>query len=311
MKLDRLLAITTTLLNNQKVSARELAERFEVTERTIYRDIEAINQAGIPVVAYRGSSGGFGLAEGFRLDKSVLTSDEMASIVSALKSASSTYRDSNAAAVMEKIRSIIPTSQSESFRAKTEQWYIDYSSWGDDYLLKERIECLKTAIELQKTVCFDYLGNKRELTRREVEPHTLVLKSRSWYLYGYCRLRDDFRVFKLARMRELTQTGTTFQRREIDLESLPWERGWERAGKTVTLVLRFDAEFRMVVEDMFESRRVEIDPRGRSVVEVTYPDEDWVYGFVLSFGPFVEVLSPPHIRQGIIGAVERMRKKYR
>jgi predicted DNA-binding transcriptional regulator YafY len=310
MKLDRLLSVITTLLNHPRVTAKELAEKFEVTERTIYRDIEAINQAGIPVVAFRGSGGGFGLAEGFRLDRSVLTSDEMASIVSALKSASSTYRDSNARAVMEKIRSIIPASQSESFQAKTEQWYIDYSSWGNDLLLKDRIERLKTAIELQRTVAFDYFGSRRELARREVEPHTLVLKSRSWYLYGFCKLRMGFRLFKLTRIRELEVTESLFQRREVDLESLPWERDWDRAKKPVTLVLRFDAEFRMVVEEIFDPRQIEIDSQGRSLVEVTYPDEDWIYGFVLSFGPFVEVLSPPHIRQGVAEAIKKMGKKY-
>lgn len=136
MKLDRLVSILVLLLRKEKVQAKELAELFEVSVRTIYRDIEAINLAGIPIVTYQGVNGGIGIAEGYRLDKSVLTEDEMSTIVSTLNGIATTMPDKKYEIIMEKIRNTIPSKQLENMDLKVKQLIIDFFPWGSGKFLK-------------------------------------------------------------------------------------------------------------------------------------------------------------------------------
>lgn len=126
MKIDRLLSIVILLLNRPLIQAKELADMFEVSVRTIYRDIDSINSAGIPVVTYQGAGGGIGLMQGYRLDRNVLSQRELADIFSALQSASSIGGEGHHL-LMEKISSVVPPSQISAFRSKTTQMIVDFS----------------------------------------------------------------------------------------------------------------------------------------------------------------------------------------
>lgn len=296
MKLDRLLAITIILINRNRVQAKELAEMFGVSVRTIYRDVEAINQAGIPVVAFRGANGGIGVVDGYRLHGNVLTSDELASIFSALKSVSSSLDDSSARAVLEKIKGLVPKSREESFKAKTEQVFIDFSPWGTDFWLAEKMDKLRGAIQACLLVSFTYCSARGDVTARTVEPHTLVLKEQKWYLYAFCALRNGFRLFKLTRIKDLKVLDAGFRRREINLEELPWDKGWDAPQNLVKLVLRFDAGMRILAEDWFGVENVRPDEAGGCIVEAVLPEDEWLCGFILSFGHRVEVLEPEGLR---------------
>lgn len=296
MKLDRLLGIVVILLSKPRVPAKELAETFEVSVRTIYRDIETINLAGIPIITYQGTNGGIGIAEGYKLDRNLLTNNELAAIVSALKSINATYSDVEHQILLQKLQSTVPQSHWESFNSKIQQIFIDLSPWGIDSKQKEKMEQLKRAIEETRVVTFHYRNVKGEKAIREVEPHTLVLKGQRWYLYAFCQARQAFRLFKLARITDPVILDMRFDRREVDLEQLPWEREWRTPSEPVRVVLCFAKDFRNMAEEIFGVEMVRFDDEERCIIEVDYPDDNWLYGFILSFGDSVEVLSPQSLR---------------
>src|SRR5690554_3441058 len=156
MKLDRLLSIIILLINRRRVQAKELADLFEVSIRTIYRDIETINQSGIPIITYQGANGGIGLTEGYRLDRNLLTNDDLVAITTALRSISTTHRSVSNQVLMEKINSIVPESQRDEFQFRTNKLIVDFSSWGHRRQLEHRVEALNQAIDNLSIVSFTY-----------------------------------------------------------------------------------------------------------------------------------------------------------
>lgn len=311
MKLDRLLAVLMILVNRRRVQAKELADMFEVSVRTIYRDIEAINQAGIPVVTYQGTGGGIGIADGFKMDRNFLTSDELASMTVALRSVFTAYQDPRTGAVLEKIRGLVPASEAEQFRTRTESVIVDMAPWGHDQALKERVEFLKGAIEASRPVSFQYASVKGEVLQRTVEPYTLVLKGQNWYLYGVCQLRGEFRLFKLVRMREVQLLPGSFHRVPVNLEEVPWEKEGGSERKPVALLMRVEPSLRPLAEEWFGLEHVWPDGQGGFFARVNFPEDNWLYGFILSLGPGLEVLEPPHIREIIRRMAAGIEARYR
>ena len=289
MKLERLLTMTMILINRKKVTAQELAELFNVSVRTIYRDIETLSCAGIPVISQQGVHGGISLIDGYRVDKQVLTKEELASLTIAIKSALTTYEDSHALAVLEKLTSIADDHVTQTI----DHLFVDLSPWGPNILFKEHITSLKSAIENRHCVSFTYTTAHGELTKRVVEPHTIVQKGKTWYLYGYCTLRMDFRLFKLARIKNLMQEDLHFERKEINLSELPWGKEWYQPQNVVDLVISFDTAITTLVEESFGVAYVD---HGQDKIYISIPEDEWLYGFLLSFGNRIKVLEPPHIR---------------
>lgn len=309
MKIDRLLSIVILLMNRPLIQAKELADMFEVSVRTIYRDIESINGAGIPVVTYQGANGGIGLMEGYRLDRNLLTERELADIFTALQSVSS-YGGGEHTMLMEKISSVIPPSQTAAFRSKTTQMIVDFSPWGLQGPLEDRLILLKAALEQSTAVSFDYVNAEGHVTRRSVDPYTLVLKGQAWYLYGFCTGREDFRLFKLLRMKNLVQESRAYVRQDLPVRDLPWRDGWSHPANTPPAVLHFSAEGRHLAEDRFDSTELRPDGKGGCTVTVHYPEDSWLYGFLLGFGSAVEVLEPEHIRRRMGEIAAEISAKY-
>lgn len=268
---------------------------FEVSVRTIYRDIDSINQAGIPVITYQGAHGGIGLMEGYRLDRNVLTDRELAHIFTALQSVSS-YGGAENALLMEKISSVIPPSRNEAFRTTTTQLVVDFSPWGLNGPSEEKIAILKDAIEQSLTVAFEYASADGQTSSRSVEPYTLVLKGQAWYLYGFCTIRQDFRLFKLLRMKGLIKEARQYVRQELPVKEMPWNNTWKSPIDGVPIVLHFPPEGKHLAEDRFDTTELQPDGNGGYIVSIDYPEDQWLYGFLLSFGNGVEVLQPEHIR---------------
>ena len=311
MKIDRLLSIVILLMNRRIVQAKELAEMFEVSIRTIYRDIEVINQAGIPIVTYQGANGGIGLMEGYRLDRHVMSNDELAAIVTALRSVSSSFQDKDNQLLVEKINSIIPPAYSDQFSRKTQQFIVDFSPWGASSQLEHKLNLLKEAIELQGQVTFTYCKPDGEQLIRTIEPYTLVLKQQRWYLYGYCTRREQFRLFKLVRMRDLVLEQTTFQSQDIDMPHLPWNKEWGTPAQHEPIVLRFSSQAKPLAEEWFGVEELTPDERGGYVVVSHFAEDQWLYGFILGFGDQVEVLEPLHLRKRIRAIATRIAEQYR
>lgn len=309
MKLDRLVSILVLLLRKERVQARELAELFEVSVRTIYRDIETINLAGIPIVTYQGTNGGIGIAEGYRLDKSVLTEDEMSTIFTTLNGISSTMPDKKYEILTEKLRNIIPSKQLEIMDSKVKQLIIDFFPWGAGKGLKESISIIKKAIENHYIIQFNYIDFSSKKTVRTAEPYSLVLKGQNWYLYAWCQIRQDFRIFKLSRIRELAITDCCFVPKNLESSVLNFDTEWKDMGSQISLQLLFDKEMENVALDLF-GESLESQDDGKLLLRMEVPEGNWLYGFILSFGAGVEVIDPPHIRKILADISNNIYRKY-
>ena len=295
MRIDRMLAITVMLLNRQRISARELAEKFEVSIRTIYRDIEAINMAGIPVVSFSGNNGGFGILETFTLDRQLLTLNDMINILGALKGVNTTFKDRELDTAIEKIQNLVPKDKERQVQRHLQQVVIDIVPMGYTRRQKERLQVVQQAVTRSHLLKFEYRNSKGETCTRTVEPMTLLFKGYAWYLYAFCLLKNDFRLFRLSRMKDALMIDKQFTRREKtylenseqDTTTIPWVR----------LVLKFSPCVRFRVEDYFDEETIELLPSGELLVTVEYPENEWVYSLILGYGEYVKVLEPEHIRE--------------
>lgn len=309
LKLDRLISILVMLLRKERVQAKELAEKFGVSVRTILRDVDAINLAGIPIVTYQGANGGIGIAEGYRLDKSVLTENEMASIITTLKGLSGSIPDRNSDILMEKFKNTLSSQQLDRVNTKTNQLIIDLEPWGGNEQIREKLGDIRPAIEDRRKIEFSYLDSSGNRTVRIVEPYSLVLKGQNWYLYAWCQIREDFRFFKLSRIRDINITEIVFQPRDISVEEHPWENEWLKSDSFITLELMIEDEFRGIAAEWF-GENVYTNPDGRLMARIRLPENNWLYGFLLSFGPGIEVVSPPHVRELLMKAAREIVEKY-
>jgi predicted DNA-binding transcriptional regulator YafY len=300
MKLDRLLSIVILLLGRERVGAAELAGRFEVTVRTIYRDIEAINLAGVPIVSLPGPGGGFGIERGYTIDRRLLGGDEFTTIISALKGLSSAFGDASAESALDKVRSMVP--REGGVRYFEDRLVLDLIPWG--YREEERrlLKTIQRAVAEERVLRFSYASYGKAGEERVVEPMTLVFKAYAWYLWGYCRLRGDFRLFKLSRIRGLASRPERFPRRagsyRDETEPVP--------SAFVELSLRFDPSAAAKVEEWFGQESIERDDAGRLCLRTRLPEGGWIGAFLLGFGPGLEVLSPEAVRCGLRAAAERL-----
>ncbi|MGE5370936.1 MAG: helix-turn-helix transcriptional regulator [Solirubrobacterales bacterium] len=309
MRLDRLLAIVILLVNRKSIRARELAELFEVSERTIFRDIEAINQAGIPVITTPGARGGIGLAENYRIEQSLLALDDVAAILGALKGLKTTFDDAGLAQTIEKIQGLVPHARLDELAGKSERLVIDLKPWGGNEAVRKRIALIKEAIEAQRLIRFGYTGPEGERTERVMEPYRLLLKSQNWYVYGFCALRQDFRLFRVSRIRNLQLEGDFFTPRENPAGDYPWETEF-LAIETTDVVLRFRPELRILAEEHFQGTPIDEEADGSVIVRISLPVNEWLYGMIFSYAQGVEVLRPPEVRRGVQERLAAMEKIY-
>jgi predicted DNA-binding transcriptional regulator YafY len=313
MRIDRMLSITVMLLNKDRISARELAEKFEVSIRTIYRDIEAINLAGIPVISYQGNNGGFGIMENYKIDRQVLTLKDMLAIISALKGINITLEDRELDTAIEKISSLVPKDKTEDLNRHLEQFIIDILPWGYGKKQKDQIKVIHDSIISNRLLIFVYRNAKGEVIERIVEPMTLVFKGYCWFLFSYCLIRKDFRIFRLSRMRNIRLLDKGFIRREASFQDYYQESINPDGGKVkmAHLVLKFSPEVRFRVEDCFDEEQIRIQDNGDLIVRVSFPEDQWVYSMILSYGENVVVLEPGHIREIILKKVNKIQGIYK
>lgn len=311
MRLERLLAITVLLTNRKRISSKELAEHFEVSVRTIYRDIEAIEQAGIPIISYQGSNGGFGIIENYKIDRQILTFDDMLSIMTALKGVNNTLADNQFTNTLEKIKGLIPKNDWDTIMKRNNQIIIDFSPWGFTRNQKEKLNTIRKAISESRLLDFYYTNTKGESKQRQIEPMSISYKGNSWYLYGYCRIRNDFRLFRISRMKNIKLTDEQFPPKEGILEEYHLEETRGNEVQKIDLVLRFKPFVRVRVEDSFDDESIQILEDGSLLVKVTFPEDEWVYGMVLSYGDNVKVIEPQYLRDIIKERGKRIWELYK
>ena len=300
MKLERLIGILSILLQREKVTAPELAEQFEVSRRTIQRDVESLCQAGIPISTAQGTGGGISIMEGYRVDRTLLTAPEMQAILAGLRSLDSVSGTRRYAQLMEKL-----SAGTSGLLPGGAHMLIDLSSWYKTSL-PPKIELIQGAIEQHRAIRFAYFSPKGESVRT-VEPFYLVFHWSTWYVWGWCRMREDFRLFKLNRMTELT-AGEPFEPRFAPLPDLEPERIFPIKYQ-VTVLFESTCRWRLVEE--YGADRFTEEPDGRLRFTGGFPDADSVLSWVLTFGDKAELLEPEELREQLRDLTEALVCRYR
>lgn len=289
MKIDRLIGILSILLQEEKTTAPELAERFEVSRRTINRDIEDLCKAGIPVRTVQGSGGGISIMDGYRMDRTILTSKDMQMILAGLRSLDSVSGSRYYGQLMEKLQT-----GSSNFIGGRDSILIDLSSWYKGSLAP-KIEVIQSAIEDRKLLEFRYYAPSGESSRR-IEPYYLVFQWSSWYVWGWCCRREDYRLFKLNRMDRVAEIDRGFVCRDVPMPDLSNEKIFP-GGIRAKALFAPDMKWRLV-EEFGPHCFTETDD-GRLLFTADYTDMDNLVTWLLTFGAKVEVLEPAEAR-GII-----------
>jgi len=301
MKINRLIEITVLLLNREMIKAKELAERFQVSTRTIYRDVEVLSMAGIPVYMSKGNGGGISLLKDYSVNKTFLSKNDKESLIVALKTLQATkYPEIDSA--LEKIGILF-------HQEHIEDWVqVDFSQWGSDPNENEKFARIKGAILKRHVVSFDYINTYGDKTNRNLEPMKLMYKGGGWYIYGYCRLKADFRVFRISRIKGLVLRDEVFQRRK---EQIIHRMEYREIPKDmITLKLRFKSKVLYRVYDNFDEKHIVRNEDDSCDVTVSFPEDEWVYGYILSFGSQVEVKEPQRIRESILKRLKEAIKNY-
>lgn len=299
MQTSRLFEILYILLNKQRVTAGELANQLGVSRRTICRDIDALSVAGIPIYTEKGKGGGISLLPNFVLNKSILSEQEQNEILSALHGLSNIKTD-DTTQVLRKLSTVFNKTTTNWLEVDFADWSHENDFWGQ----------FKTAIIERRIAQFDYYNSYGDKTSRRVEPIQLWFKSKAWYLKGFCLTKQGMRLYKVSRIKNLVVSDEHFPEREC-LEAADNSAGSHYSEKQiVTLKLRIAPERAYRVFDDFHESMAEKQPDGSFIVTVTWPEDSWVYGFILSFGKHIEVIEPEHIRNIIKDEAEKIAQKH-
>ena len=301
MKIDRLIGIHSVLLQEEKTTAPELARRFEVSKRTINRDIEDLCKAGIPICTSQGTGGGISIMDGYRMDRTILTSKDMQMILAGLRSLDSVSGSRYYGQLMEKIQA-----GSSEFITGRDSILIDLSSWYRESLAP-KIETIQDAIGDRHLIRFRYYAPSGE-SERTVEPYYLIFQWSNWYLWGWCRKRKDFRLFKLNRMDKVRGTDKVFECRNVSVPDLSNKKIFPGEIK-VKALFESDQKWRLVEE--FGPNCFTEQDDGRLLFTADYTDVDNLIAWIMTFGDKAEVLEPEEAREKIAYMVQKMTTIYK
>lgn len=291
MKIDRLMGILTILLQKEKVTIAQLAERFEVSSRTIQRDIDTICKAGIPIVSLQGYGGGICIAEGYKINKTILTEKELSAIFMGLKSIDSISKHTYTQGLMEKF-----AQEKGAFLSDQNKIIIDLASFYQASL-PEKIDVIKQAIDNKQQIRFQYYSEKGE-SKRTIEPYFIMFRWAAWYVYGYCLAQQDYRLFKLNRLSELENLQITYEERfisekELDFDEYIWT-------DSIELVALFDTGVKYRLIDEYGPECMTWDPLSAKLrFENSFTNRSYLVQWLLSYGEAVKVLEPADIREEV------------
>lgn len=299
MKTERLIGILSLLLQTERITAAELAEKFEVSVRTVLRDIESINLAGIPVAAVKGKGGGIYIMDGYKIDSKLLSTEDMRLIFAGLKGLDSVSKTNKYKQLMAKLN----TGDEEK-----DSIIIDLAGSGfDKSTISEKTDLIRAAISNKERISFTYFSPSDE-SERDIEPYHLVYQWAGWYVWGYCRLREDYRMFKLTRLTDLRLTGERCEERDVpeySRKTLPY------CGGGTEVSVYFDKSVKWRIIDEFGTELPDFDSSGNCTVKFTWTDVPSFFEYILSFGNKAEIIYPKKYREELIKMIESINKIYK
>jgi len=309
MKVDRLVSIIMILLDKKRIGARELADRFEVSKRTIYRDMDTVNLAGIPVRSIPGEGGGFEIMQKYKIDKKVFSTADLSAILMGLSGLSGMMRGDELVNALAKVKSFIPADKVKDIELKANQIVIDLSPWTGNRNIQPYLEIIKTALRETRLLSFDYADRHGKTTARKAEPYQLVLKGSHWYWQGYCHTRNDFRLFKVSRMSNLHMQDDSFTLREYQKPQLEFTDILE--SMQTHIKIRIHASVMDRVLDYCPLEHFSPDGDDLWIVNFPFIENDYHYNILFGFGDSCECLEPPHVRAEIRRRIRDMAAMYK
>ncbi|WP_078394734.1 helix-turn-helix transcriptional regulator [Shouchella patagoniensis] len=296
MSIHRHFEIIYLLLKQKVITAKELSEHFEVSTRTIYRDMDVLSGAGIPIFATKGKGGGISLMEGYSLNTSLLTNSDQENILIGLQTISATDMPSSHK-VLEKLAT--------QFKKGLINWIeVDFSPWGSGKETKQLFSFLQDAIIHRYIVTFSYYNNEGEKSNRSVQPYQLLFKKNAWYLWAYCLVKDDLRIFKMNRMRAVHVTDNHFE--PDPSVSLKPKFDYTKAT-TLAVTLRISSRGAYRVYDEFADEMITTNEDGSYTIHAHFPASSWLEDYLLSFGTLLEEVHPEQLRTNMIAKIDQLK----
>lgn len=302
MKYEIMFRIMMRLLQKRKITAREISERYDVSVRSVYRYIEELIVCGVPIDVERGRYGGITIADTFRLPVGYFTKDEYAATVNALTAMSSQISDANIISAIEKLQSTQKNERRDL--SVCGNIIVDGGTWGDGTKFSDKMFVCEQAVNECKSLLIDYISREGEHSKRVIDPHVLILKQNVWYVYAFCHTKNEFRTFKIGRIRSATFTGAQFEKREISRDELDFDFSYtDKQMIGVTLEIEksslADAEEWLGVDN--------IEPRGDGfIANMQLPDDKVLVNKILSYGGAVKVLDPPLLKERVKEAARKI-----
>ncbi|MCK5130005.1 MAG: YafY family transcriptional regulator [Clostridiales bacterium] len=302
MRTERLFNIVAILLSKDTVSAKELANRFNVSTRTIYRDVDVLSVSGVPIYMKKGYGGGISLMDGYKLDKTMLRDEDIESIMMSIGALSATgYKGVDD--VIDKFSSIF-------HQHDVTDWVeIDFTNWATNKNSDKSIEQIKTAILERHLVKITYFSSYGQKTQRTVAPLKLIFKSHAWYVNAYCLDKSDVRMFKILRMREIIVTDESFDREKY-LATIPIKKENNFKIESITMKMKFKPKVLYLLYDWYNENDIKLQDDGSYIVTATFPMDEWVYSHILSYGDNVEVLEPLYMKEEIQKRLKNILRVY-
>lgn len=294
---QRLFELTLLLIQQGSATAAQLAERFGVSRRTIYRDIDALSSAGVPVYTEPGKGGGIHILPGYALDKALLSKEEQAQLMAHVSGAAQLGAP-DTQALLDKLGALF---------GRSESWLeVSYAPWGGGEETRSLFRQLRDAILRRQVLCFAYLGgNRPQATQRQAEPYRIIFRGQGWYLQAFCRTRQDWRFFKLSRMRDVATIGGLFTPRPV-----PPQAAVTAPGPATHVRLRLAPALAFRAVDEFTPAQLTPTPDGGFLVDCHFQGDTWLLGYLLSLGPQAEVLEPAWLRCQLADTLEQMAALY-
>lgn len=309
MKIARIISIIMILLENKIVSATKLAKMLEVTTRTIYRDVETINLSGIPIVTYPGVNGGIGIMEQYKIEKKLFTLSDISALLTGLGSIPPSMSNEEVLNAIVKIKGLIPAEQIRDVEFKSSQLAIDHTPWLGNKSQDIDLNKIKTALNENRFISFEYSAQNGAKSKRKLEPHRLILKNSNWYIQGYCIDRNDFRIFKLSRISSLELLEETFISRDVDYKPLDISMNIEK--KSIPIKLLIDESVKDLLIGFCGEENIEPYRNNKLLVHFPFIEDEYSYGMIIRLGDKCECLEPENVRLEIIRRVESLLNTYK
>lgn len=307
MQKSIMFGILITVLNNKKVTVNELSLKYEISKRTVLRYIQDLSVAKIPIITLQGRNGGVAIADNYSLDRMFFTEKEMKRLYDGVNSITNLFNDKTSCSLKEKLK-CMNCKENKQILA-TDTILIDSGPWGDIKSYKDKFNVLEKSINSNIEVVIIYHDVNGIETERNVQPYTLVFKKGLWYVYAYCLLRNEYRLFKIGRIAKISLTDNIFKRKAIDVKNLPYNLKWFENDNNINVVFQISPDIKSEIEEWLSFENVKRNKDGKIYAFARLPENGLVHK-ILSYGNKIKVIEPFSLKQKLINTVNGIEKLY-